>query len=303
MNSYKNDGDIDLKIIFKALIEKKLFISLVLSLSVLFSILYSLSIPNAYSSSALLAPSNSDDSLPSSLSAFSTIAGFAGVNLPGDSNNSSQEAIERIQSYDFFATFFLPEIKIENLLAVAGWNPDTNMIIYDDSIYDNKSNKWITKPGNKKKSTPSNQKAYKEYKNSLQIIENSKSSFVTITVEHQSPYIAKQWLEIIIDKINESMRLEDKEETSNSIKFLKETLTSNNNKNIEEVITQLLESQMQNLMLVSVSDSYIYKIIDSPRVAEEKMSPNRILIVIIGSFLGLMLSILLALIIYFRKIV
>ncbi|MDB9747805.1 LPS O-antigen length regulator, partial [Gammaproteobacteria bacterium] len=70
---------------------------------------------------------------------------------------------------------------------------------------------------------------------------------------------------------------------------------------LKEAITQLLESQMQTLMMASVSESYIFKIINSPVVAEEKSSPSRAIICILGAFLGAIIGILFASILYYRE--
>ena len=272
-NNYSKDGDIDLKTIFNALFEKKLLISSLTIIAIVMSIIYSLSIPNIYSSSALLAPSNSDDSFSSNLSSFSSIAGLAGMSLP-NKTNTSKEAIERIKSFKFFSEQFLPEINLENLIAIDEWSADDNIITYNKDLFDAKSSKWIRKTINRKKAIPSDQEAFKVYKKILSISEEKQSTFVNLNIDHQSPYIAKKWTDIIILKINESMRLEDQRVAKNSIDFLNELLLSSSYNNIKEVIIQLLESQMQNLMLASVSESYIYKVIDFPIVAEEKSSPR-----------------------------
>ena len=49
---------------------------------------------------------------------YSAIAGMAGINLSSGTENKSLEAIERIKSLDFFANYFLPSIKLEDIYAV-----------------------------------------------------------------------------------------------------------------------------------------------------------------------------------------
>jgi LPS O-antigen subunit length determinant protein (WzzB/FepE family) len=55
-------------------------------------------------------------------------------------------------------------------------------------------------------------------------------------------------------------------------------------------------------MLASANDAYVFKIIDSPIEAEIKSSPNRILIVILGTIVGLIMSMLIACIGWFRSL-
>ena len=45
-------------------------------------------------------------------------------------------------------------------------------------------------------------------------------------------------------------------------------------------------------MMVEENDNYIFKVLDSPIVPDVKVRPKRSLIVIVGSMLGMMLSVL-----------
>ena len=63
----------------------------------------------------------------------------------------------------------------------------------------------------------------------------------------------------------------------------------------------LIEQQQQKLMLAKVRNDYVFKVLDAPIVPERKDSPKRALIVIFSSLLGGFLSILVVLVISFRK--
>jgi len=98
------------------------------------------------------------------------------------------------------------------------------------------------------------------------------------------------------------MREIDKQDAQNSIDFLSESIKTTDSQSIKLVFSRLMESQMQTLMLASSNDAYVFKIINSPIVAEEKSEPNRTLICIIGTILGGLFSIIIALISHFRKV-
>ena len=121
------------------------------------------------------------------------------------------------------------------------------------------------------------------------------TSFVKISFSHKSPEIAKNWLEIIIFNINESMRLEDIRASQKYINFLNESQQSINVQYLKVVTSRLLENQMQTLMLASSNDSYVFKTIDSPIMPELKSSPNRAIICIAITIFGGILSVLLIL--------
>ena len=78
------DAEIDLKELFLILWNKKILISIITTIAAILSVLYALSLPNIYSSHALLAPSNPNESLTSKLGAYSALAGMA-MNQAGGS--------------------------------------------------------------------------------------------------------------------------------------------------------------------------------------------------------------------------
>ena len=58
---------------------------------------------------------------------------------------------------------------------------------------------------------------------------------------------------------------------------------------------------MKRLMMVEANDNYIFKVLDSPIVPEVKSEPKRSLIVILGTMLGMMLSVLGVLVFHYTR--
>ena len=289
MNENSFETEIDLKMIFQLLWNKKLFISIIVSIAAIFSVLYALSLPNIYTSKILLAPTDNDNSLTANMGSLSTLASIGGFNLQNENASKTQEAIERIKSFDFFSSYFLPNIKLENIMAVKRWDSANNALIYDEAIFDKDSGKWI-KISDDLNPIPSHQEAFKRYNDILNISENTATSFVSLSINHESPFIAKKWVEIIVVNINESMREQDKESAQRSIDFLEMQASSVNIQTIKDAISNLLESQIQVLMMASSNDAYVFKVLDSPFVPEEKSKPSRALICILGTILGIFFS-------------
>ena len=225
-NNINSDSEIDLRDLFVILLNKKFLLLFLTSSFAAFSVIFALSLPNIYSSKALLAPASEDSSLSSKVGQFSGI-GFPGFNISNESSTSTKEAIERMKSFDFFEKYFLPNIQLENLMAVKTWNAKDNTLIYDESLFDVKTKKWIREVSFPKKITPSAQEAYEQiYKEIFNVVVNKNSGFVSLSMKHKSPYIAKKWLDIIILNINESMRELDKKNAQNSINFLNDSIKS-----------------------------------------------------------------------------
>jgi LPS O-antigen subunit length determinant protein (WzzB/FepE family) len=296
MNKVLANEELDTIKIIKIVFAEKKLISFGTFIFALISIIISLNIPNTYTSSALLAPTSADESLSSKLTSYSALAGFAGINLPQENTSDLVEAIERIKSIEFFSKHILPNIKLENLVASKNWSQPTNKIIYDKDIFDVKEKKWIRKASYPNKVIPSEQEAFKFYKEQVSISQDKKNLFVTLKVDHHSPFIAKTWTELIIEKINSSMKEEDIIAAQKAIKFLNDSQATTNIQSLKDATSRLLEAQMQTLMLASSSDTYVFKIINSPIVSEYKSSPNRVLICLFISLFGFIISIFFALI-------
>lgn len=291
----------EIKEIIRILWAKKYLVSSITTFFAIFSVIYALSLPNIYTSSAMLAPSSSNESLSSKLSAFSSLAGIAGVNLPAGQATKSQEAIQRMRSQEFFTDFILPNIKLEDLLAAEKWDQKTNTIKYNNDIFDSKNSTWVRKVSLPKKTIPSSQEAYLEYIKLLDVAENKLTTFIRISIKHKSPYLAKEWLDLIINKINSSMRSEDERLAKNSINYLNDYSKSTNVQSLIGAIANLQELQLQTLMISSSTEDYVFKILDSPIVPELKSDPKRSIICILITIIGGIFSVIIALTIHFYK--
>lgn len=302
MNESHNhiNHDINLKDLFLELIKRKLFVILLTLFAAILSIFISLSLPDIYKSEAILSPSSHEDSLSSKIGGLSTLGSFAGFSMQQQTLSKSQEAIERIKSYEFFSSYFLPQIKLENIIAVEKWIPETNTLIYDDRLYLDTSDEWIRSVDYPKTKIPSNQEAYEIYKEILEIKEDNQTSFIKLSIKHHSPEVAKNWVLLIIKQINQIMRNIDIEIAEKSVSYLNQTAASTNIQSIKEAITTLLENQMQTLMLASSNEAYVFKTLDSPISPEYRSEPNRVLICILGTLLGFMISVFIVTINYFR---
>ena len=189
MKEYSSNSlndELDLKDLFQAFWIRKNLIILITFTSAIFSVFFALSLPNIYTSSALLAPTSPNESLESKIG-VSSIAGITGLNLPQNYVKKSTEAIERIKSYDFFVEEFLPNIMYENLVAVRRWDRNTNKILYDENLFDQNTNKWNEHNGKSLK--PSSQTAYKVYRQILNISEDKLSALVSMSIETTSHHI------------------------------------------------------------------------------------------------------------------
>jgi len=292
-----NTKEINIFDILRIIWQSKTFFIFNTSLFAIIGIIFALSLPNIYKSSTLLAPT--ENSFVSSNNAFKNVASFAGINIPNNTGNKSLEAVATIRSMKFFKENFLPNIHKPDLVAIKKWDSKSNNIVYDSEIYDASIEKWILKDSELNLS-PSDLYMYSIYKSILSIVQDE-NGFYILSIEHQSPIIAKKWVELITFQINELFRSIDKKTSSLSVDYLNLKILDTSYNEVKQVLYNLMKAELQKLAVIESNESYIFRVIDPPYVPEKKFLPKRSTIVVIFTFIGGLISIIFTLIKYFRN--
>ena len=143
---------------------------------------------------------------------------------------------------------------------------------------------------------PSVQEAHREFLDTLTVSKDKLTGLVTVGVEHESPDVAKKWVEFIIERVSEDLRVSDVLEAERSIQFLEEQSEKTNLVSIDEVFAQLIEDQTKKVMLARVSKNYVFEVVDPPISPEYKVKPLRAIICVSGTLLGFVLGLVTVLI-------
>jgi len=291
-NKHPNDfnDEIDLLELFYVLLQGKWIIVSVTAFVSIIGVLYSLSLPNIYTSKTLLVPVNSSNGASRALGGgYAGLAGLAGVSLSsaGDEGNSVK-ALEKISSLSFFENNILNKIFLPDLMAVQSWNSQTNILTHDESIYKIDSNTWVGGG-----SYPSAQESFRAFNSHLSLSEDKITGFISLSIKHQSPFIAKQWAVLVVDEVNAFYRQKDKSESEKAVSYLNQQISTTGLSEIKQVLAQLLQAEIKKLTLIEANESFVFDYIDPPAVMEKKSEPNRANICILIALLGGMLSVLL----------
>ena len=280
------EDEIDFIELFKVLWDGKWIIIFLTTFVSIVGVIYSLSLPNIYTSKALLVPVNPSSSIPGALRGYAGLAGLAGISTPtgGDEGNSAK-ALEKITSLSFFENNILPNIFLPDLMAVKSWDSETNRLTYNESIYISESKTWVQ--------MPSAQKSFRSFSSHLSFNEDTKSGFISLSIKHQSPFIAKEWAELVIDEVNAFYRQKDKLESEKAVSYLNQQISITSLSEIKQVLAQLLQEETQKLTLIEANEAFVFDYIDPPAVMEYKSEPVRSFISIISAIFGGLLSIIL----------
>ena len=302
INRHYNDngGEIDLREIFYVMLRGKWIIFSLTTFLSIAGVLYSLSLSNIYESKALLVPVNTSSGISRSLQSSTTrnLAGLAGINLPsGGDDGNSEKALKKISSLSFFENNILHNIFLPNLMALESWNFQKNELVYDESIYKIESNKWVRKYSYPMRQIPSAQESFYVFKNNhLNVTKDEENGFITISIKHQSPYIAKRWVELIIDEVNTFYRKKDQIESETAVDYLNKQISMTGLSEIKQVMAQLLQEETKKLTLIEANQFYVFDYIDPPAIMETKAGPKRAVICIVFALFGVLLSVFIVLI-------
>lgn len=294
-NNLQYDHDnIDIRELLRSVLDRKLsFLSITLSFAV-FSVLYSLSLTNIYTSEAILMTSEEVGGSRSS-GGYGEIASIVGLSASSSSVSKTDKGIKELESFIFFKKIIESNNILPELFASKTYDKKNKILEYDQEIYDIKKSSWME---HDKK--PSDQQAFRVFRSIFEV-EKDKEGFIVISISHMSPYFAKDLLDIIIESINEQSRQKDKIDAEESIKYLTEELVKTNLYEIKQVLSRLIENQIQSLVLTEVRKEYLFKVIEPPIIPEIKSSPNRTLICIVITTLGSIFSFLICIYLHFRK--
>ena len=297
------DDEIDLGELFAALWAAKVIILSIVFVSGLIAVLVSLSLPNRYTSEALLAPrsdSGTGGALSQMAAQFGGLASLAGVNLGGLADQSETKvAIEMLKSRQFFGEYMYNAVLVD-LMAAEGWDRDTGQVLIDDSLFDASTATWVRDVGEEYQVRPSVQEAYEQFiEEFLGVSENKESGFVTVSVTHFSPTVARDWVTRLVNGVNEAVRARDVKEAEKSIIFLNQQLRETSLVSLAEMFAELIEQQTKTVMLANASDEYVFRVIEPPIAPEIESEPDRAMISVLGTLLGSILAIFFVLVRHF----
>ena len=288
LNDFEHpENEVDIKELLKVLWGGKIIIIASTTVFSILAVLYSLSLPNIYTSTTLLSPVGQETSAGNSNGGIGGLASLAGISLSGQSIGNSSKALTKVKTLSFYKENILPNIFLPDLVAIESWDSQNNIITYASNKFYDAESKTILK-------TASPQTTYKMF---MKIVTFSKDTngFISISIKHQSPYIAKEWTELIVEQLNQFYRTQDKQQAESSMNFLNAQIAQTSFTEIKNIIAELLKQEIQKLSLIQANDFYVFSYLDPPIVKEEKSEPERSSISILGAVFGFMLSILVVL--------
>jgi len=262
------------------------------------SVIYALSITEQYKATVMLVPTQSSGGgLSAALGRLGGLASLAGVNVgSGGGVRETKVAQEIMMSRSFIEDFIAKNDLAVELAAVKGWDKEKDSLIINDEIYDIESRKWLQEYGK-----PSSWGLYKTFYSMIDMSE-TKSGLTSLSITHFSPHVSKRLLDLYVAAINDHMRERQVAKAKINISYLEAQIDKTSVIAIQGAIYSIVEDQLKSMMLAETSKNYIFNPVGPIMAPEKKISPNRTLIVISWTALGvLMLTLLLLFRNYYKK--
>ena len=248
-------------------------------------VVWSINIPNKYTSSMLLMLNEDQQSQGiDSDSQFGALASLTG--LGSGLEDKSSYVIEKLKSKDFSRKLMERRNFKKNLMASSYYDVETEELFFDEKIINKDNGQWLIEE-------PSFMEFHKALAERLRISKTDLGGFIKVSFSHLSPKFSYSVLQSVLIEINEEERKLDLDKSISAIEFLNSRLATTPQVEVRKSINNLIEVQLKTQMMSNIEKDYLVRPLDSPFIPEEKSSPWRSLIVLLAGILAFLTSSLL----------
>lgn len=247
----------------------------------------SLMFPDQYVSAAALAPSEYIYNLSADRSAASSLSGRL-LGLTGGGAKLIDPVdltIEYAKSRNFVLYFIAKHNLAPELAAASGWNPETNRLLWDQSIYTPSTKTWRTKD-NGESLKPNDTEIYKTFRDRINITRSFETGVISIDFRHVSPTRAQQILNNFIADLNKYVSERQYKKSQSMALSLRKAIST---EQLLDIRNELISSAIGHIRILSMygtGQNAVLDIIDTPSKPDEKDGPFRSLICLAAAFTG-----------------
>jgi uncharacterized protein involved in exopolysaccharide biosynthesis len=197
------------------------------------------------------------------------VASLVGINL-GGGDSLTEEALAVLKSRKFTESF-ISDLNLMPVLYAKSWDAQTG--------------KW--KPD--VKHPPTLSRANKFFGKAIRsILPEKKSSLISVSIDWTDPVVAASWANELIRRLNLEMRQREMTRADASIGYLEHEFETTTVVATREAIGRLIESQVKQRMLATVTPEFAFRVIDPamPSDKDDRYSPNKFLLAVMGPIVG-----------------
>lgn len=227
-----------------------------------------------FRATVVMVPANLDrnslsSALGSAMGSLGSIASLAGVNVGGN-DLVVEESLAVMRSRQFTEAF-LQDLNLLPVLYAKDW--------------DAAAKRWAVPP----EKQPTLGKAFKRFDGEIRdISRDKKTGLVTLTVDWQDRQQATDWANTLVSRLNAEMRKRAMSQSDASLEYLNRELAATQVIDTREAINRLVESQIRQRMIASVTQEFAFRVVDSAMKPEptDKIRPKKAVMAIFGGLIG-----------------
>jgi capsular polysaccharide biosynthesis protein len=197
------------------------------------------------------------------------------VGLGTATDEISKEALAVVNSRKF----------VKEFIAAYGLMP----VLFKES-WDAPNQRW--KPGLKHE--PTDADAYGRFTNNIfDAFKDRKTGFIKLQIDWTNREEAATWVNRIVEKLNDEMRLKAIDEATQTLNYLEEESRKTQSVEVRAAIFSLMESQLKIKTIASVRKQYAFEVLD-PAVAPDigsVLRPKPFLYLVVATLAGAILGV------------
>lgn len=239
-------------------------------------------LPRMYQAAVVVTPVKDDGSsgaLADIASRFGGLASLAGVNI-GGSMGDTAAAMAVLRSRSLLEDFIREESLMPQLFP---------------SLWDEQTQQWTPKAWQRE---PTLQDAVDYFDRKIRHVEEDRrGGVVVLAVRWTDPQVAAAWANQLVERANLRLRKEATEQSRRNIAYLRTQLDDTDMVGIRESLFGLLETEIRRGMLANGRQEFAFRVVDPARAPapHQTVSIKPPVLAIVGTFLGLMLGVAIAL--------
>jgi uncharacterized protein involved in exopolysaccharide biosynthesis len=205
--------------------------------------------------------------------ALGGLASLTGINF-GASTPETEEALAVLKSRAFTEAF----IRDKHLMP---------------ELY---PSQWDAQAGNWKAGTkvPTLAKAYRTFDQTIrEIVRDKKTGLITLRIDWKDPVEGAAWANELVERLNSEMRARAIAKANASLSYLEKEQETAIVVPTREAIGRLIEAQVKQRMLATVTQEYAFRVVDKALPADRDLpvSPQKPLMLALGLMLGSIIGI------------
>ena len=227
-----------------------------------------------YRATTVLVPASSEGtglgSLGAMLGQLGGLASLAGVDL-GSASVNSEESLAVLRSREFTETFIRDNALMPRLF------PD---------LWDAERNQWRGQQDD----WPTLARAFRQFDEDIRTVNaDSRTGLVRLQIVLDDREAAARWANELIERLNAEMRARAMARTNASVEYLEKELQTTANVETRLAIGRLMEAQINQRMLASVTREYAFRVVDRalPPDPRDIVRPKKATFLGLGVLLGL----------------